>query len=59
MTRTPKTIDENTSLAETIEAMQKDEITTLVVVNGKKKLQGYIHLHDILGRGGTLKIALS
>ena len=58
MTRTPKTIDENTSLAETIEAMQKDEITTLVVVNGKKKLQGHIHLHDILGRGGTLKIAL-
>ncbi len=59
MTRTPKTIDENTSLAETIEAMQKDEITTLVVVSGKKKLQGYIHLHDILGRGGTLKISLS
>ena len=58
MTRTPKTIDQNASLAETIEAMQKDEITTLVVVNGRKKLQGYIHLHDILGRGGTLKIAL-
>ncbi|HOF04608.1 MAG TPA: KpsF/GutQ family sugar-phosphate isomerase [Syntrophales bacterium] len=58
MTRTPKTIDENASLAATIETMQKDEITTLVVVNGKKKLQGYIHLHDILGRGGTLKIAM-
>ncbi|MDI9569973.1 MAG: KpsF/GutQ family sugar-phosphate isomerase [Pseudomonadota bacterium] len=58
MTQTPKTIDENASLAETIEAMQKDEITTLVVVNSRKKLQGYIHLHDILGRGGTLRIAM-
>jgi len=58
MTRNPKTIDENTSLAQTIESMQRDEITTLVVTNGKNTLKGYIHLHDILGRGGTLKIAL-
>lgn len=58
MTKTPKTIDEKASLAETIEAMQRDEITTLVVVNGEHRLKGYIHLHDILGRGGTLKISL-
>jgi arabinose-5-phosphate isomerase len=39
--------------------MQKEEITTLAVVNGKNRLKGYIHLHDILGRGGTLKISVA
>lgn len=58
MTRSPKTIEENTSLAETIEYMQRDEITTLAVVDDKKELKGYVHLHDILGRGGSLKISI-
>ncbi|MBE9547696.1 MAG: KpsF/GutQ family sugar-phosphate isomerase [Proteobacteria bacterium] len=58
MTRSPKTIDENISVAQAIEAMEKDEITALVVVNEKKRLKGYIHIHDILGRGGTLKISI-
>jgi len=58
MTRNPKSINENLSLAETIEAMQRDEITTFVVVNGQKELKGYVHLHDILGRGGSLKMSL-
>jgi arabinose-5-phosphate isomerase len=58
MTPSPKTIEEDASLAQTIEYMQKDEITTLVVVNKKKQLKGYIHLHDILGRGGSLKISV-
>lgn len=59
MTRTPKTIEENVSLARSIEYMQKEEITTLVVINGKNHLKGYIHLHDILGRGGTVKISVA
>ncbi|MEI8173346.1 MAG: KpsF/GutQ family sugar-phosphate isomerase [Deltaproteobacteria bacterium] len=59
MTPSPKTIEEHASLARTIEYMQKEEITTLVVVNDKKRLKGYIHLHDILGRGGTLQISLT
>lgn len=58
MTRSPKTIDENISVAQAIEAMEKDEITALVVVNEKKRLKGYIHIHDILGRGGTLRISI-
>jgi arabinose-5-phosphate isomerase len=57
MTGSPKTIQANASLAETIEFMQRDEITTLAVVDKNRKLQGYIHLHDILGRGGNLKIS--
>jgi arabinose-5-phosphate isomerase len=59
MTPSPKTIEEHASLAQTIEYMQRDEITTLVVVNDKNRLKGYIHLHDILGRGGTLKMSLN
>jgi arabinose-5-phosphate isomerase len=59
MTSSPKTIEENASLARTIEYMQKEEITALAVVNGKNRLKGYIHLHDILGRGGTLKISVA
>jgi arabinose-5-phosphate isomerase len=58
MTHSPKTIEESVSLADAIEYMQRDEITTLAVVDDKKKLKGYIHLHDILGRGGTLKISV-
>jgi arabinose-5-phosphate isomerase len=59
MTRTPKTIRETISVARAIEQMQRDEITTLVVTDAVNRLKGYIHLHDILGRGGTLKITLS
>ena len=59
MTPSPKTVTENASVAQTIETMQQKEITTLVVVNGRNKLRGYVHLHDILGRGGTLKISVS
>jgi len=39
--------------------MQRDEITTLVVVDQDRVIQGYVHLHDILGRGGTLRISVS
>jgi len=58
MTRSPKTVDPEASLAETIEALQKDEITTLAVVDEGDYLKGFVHLHDILGRGGTIKIAM-
>ena len=59
MTRNPKTIGENVSLAQTMEVMQKQEITAFAVVNKKKELKGYIHLHDILGRGGSVNISLT
>jgi len=58
MTGSPKTIEADASLAETVESMQRDEITTLAVVDKNMELQGYIHLHDILGRGGSLKISI-
>jgi len=58
MTRSPKTISPDKSLADTMAAMQKYEITTFAVVNDNGRLDGYIHLHDILGRGGTIKISV-
>ena len=58
MTESPMTISPDKSLADTIETMQKKEITTLAVVNEKGQLDGYVHLHDILGRGGTIKISV-
>jgi arabinose-5-phosphate isomerase len=59
MTRKPKTIREHISVAQAIEYMQRDEITTLVVTDATNHLKGYIHIHDLLGRGGTLKITLA
>ena len=59
MTRNPKTIDEKISLAQAMELMQKREITSFAVVNEKKELKGYVHLHDILGRGGSVNISLT
>ena len=59
MTFHPKTIDEKVSLALTMELMQKDEITSFAVVNDGNELRGYIHLHDILGRGGSVNISLN
>ncbi|MBN2517083.1 MAG: KpsF/GutQ family sugar-phosphate isomerase [Deltaproteobacteria bacterium] len=58
MTRSPKTISSDKSLADTMAAMQKYEITTFAVVNEDGQLDGYIHLHDILGRGGTIRISV-
>ncbi len=58
MTKAPKTIDPETSLAQTIELMQRDEITTLATIDIEGRLEGYIHLHDILGRGGTIRISI-
>ncbi len=59
MSSNPKTVAEDASVAETIEFMQRLEITALVVIDDQCTILGYVHLHDILGRGGTLKISIS
>lgn len=58
MTTSPRTISSASSLAEAVETMQRHEITTLVVIDEKGFLEGYVHLHDILGRGGTIRMSL-
>jgi len=57
MTPSPITIDRDASLSEAIEMMQKKEITALAVIDEAGHLTGCVHLHDILGRGGTIKIS--
>lgn len=59
MTKSPLTIDEGASLAATLEIMEKKEITALVVVDREKRVIGYVHLHDILGRGGTIRMSIN
>jgi arabinose-5-phosphate isomerase len=59
MTPSPKSIREEITVAGAIEYMQREEITTLVVTDRENRLKGYVHLHDILGRGGSLKIAVT
>ena len=47
----PKTILKDTLAAKAVRIMQDHSITSLVVVNGEQKIEGIIHLHDILKAG--------
>ncbi len=51
MTRDPVSIADNLLAADALSLMQRHEITILAVVDGEKKLQGILHLHDLLGKG--------
>jgi len=59
MTANPRTIDENISLGAGDGNDAEAGITSFAVVDLKKKLKGYVHLHDILGRGGSVNISLA
>jgi arabinose-5-phosphate isomerase len=47
----PKTILKDTLAAKAVRIMQDHSITSLVVINEDKKIEGIIHLHDILKAG--------
>jgi arabinose-5-phosphate isomerase len=47
----PKTIAKNTLAAKAVRIMQDHSITSLVVVSDNQKIEGIIHLHDILKAG--------
>jgi len=49
MTRDPKTISLGEFAAAALAVMEEKKITSLVVVDGKRKLQGIVHLHDLWG----------
>lgn len=50
MTTTPKAIEKEAYAVEALDIMQKNNITQLVVIeNGK--LEGFVHLHDLLREG--------
>ena len=50
MTKRPKVIDGNLFAEEALKIMEENKITVLPVVNKTGKVEGIIHLHDILGR---------
>ncbi len=47
----PKTITKDTLAAKAVRIMQDNSITSLVVVSENQKVEGIIHLHDILKAG--------
>jgi arabinose-5-phosphate isomerase len=51
MTSDPVSIDPELMAADALSLMQSREITVLAVVDAAGKLQGILHLHDLLGKG--------
>jgi arabinose-5-phosphate isomerase len=49
MTREPKTISPHEFAATALALMEEKKITSLVVVDSDRKLQGVVHLHDLWG----------
>jgi arabinose-5-phosphate isomerase len=49
MTRAPKTIGPQEFAATALARMEEMKITSLVVVDGERRLQGIVHLHDLWG----------
>ncbi len=48
MTRNPKTVRSDQFAATALNIMEQKKITSLVVVDGDGRLQGIVHLHDLL-----------
>ncbi len=51
MTKNPHCLEPETFVFHALNLMEKHQITVLPLVNEEKKLQGMLHLHDILGKG--------
>jgi arabinose-5-phosphate isomerase len=49
MSPNPKTISGSEFAATALAIMEEKKITSLAVVNGKRELQGIVHLHDLWG----------
>jgi len=47
MTRNPITIRRDTLAAEALNILERHKITSLVVVDEAKTVQGVVHLHDL------------
>jgi arabinose-5-phosphate isomerase len=47
MTKNPRTIGAGEFAATALALMEEKKITSLMVVNGKGKLEGIVHLHDL------------
>jgi arabinose-5-phosphate isomerase len=47
MTKDPKTIGKNEFAATAIAVMEEKKITSLIVVDGRRRVEGIVHLHDL------------
>ena len=47
MTRDPVTIDRRTLAAEVLNILERRKITSIVVVNRSRQIEGVVHLHDL------------
>ena len=56
MTKDPKVVAPGEFAATALAMMEEKKITSLLVVDGKKKLRGIVHLHDLWGTEGDLVI---
>jgi arabinose-5-phosphate isomerase len=51
MTQNPRTVDLNSPAYDALNMMERYQITVLPIIDAKGKIQGILHLHDILGKG--------
>lgn len=51
MTKNPKVISKDALAAHAVQLMEKHAITALVVVDDRGRVEGIVHLHDLLKRG--------
>lgn len=51
MTCHPRVLFPDSLACDALNLMEKHQITVLPIVDGQKKIQGVLHLHDILGKG--------
>ncbi len=51
MTKNPHRLTANSFLYDALNLMEKYQITVLPIVDEEGKIDGLLHLHDILGKG--------
>ena len=51
MTPSPKVINADALAAKALQLMESNKITNLVIVDKEDRIEGVIHLHDILKAG--------
>ena len=51
MSKHPKTIHRTALAAEAVELMERHAITVLIVIDAEQRVEGVVHLHDLLKAG--------
>jgi arabinose-5-phosphate isomerase len=51
MSKNPYCLQSDTPTYDALNLMERHQITVLPIVDGKQRVQGILHLHDILGKG--------